>query len=87
MKNLTRMPFEYDDDSNKTKLKRIWGDSLNKLTPKQRQLIVEIFSNFNVDPSESASHLGFEMEALVQDVRLYGHASIQQRCGIMSTLR
>lgn len=86
MNNLTRMPFEYDDDTNKTKLKRIWGDSLNKLTPKQRQLIVNILSNLNVEPSESASHLGFEMSALVQEVRLYGHASIQQRCGIMRVL-
>ncbi len=86
MNNLTSMPFEYDDDSNKTKLKNIWGDRLNKLTPKQRQLIVEIFINFNVEPEESASHLGFEMSALVQEVRLYGHASIQQRCGMMRVL-
>lgn len=84
MKKLTSMPFEYDDDTNKTKLKELWGDSLNKLTPKQRQLVVEILSNLNV--LSSASHLSFEMSAFVQEVRLYGHASIQQRCGIMRVL-
>ncbi len=82
---LNTMPFEYDDN-HKKKLEKIWGDPLNKLTSKQRQLVVEILSNLNVDPSESASHLGFEIEALVQKVRLSGHASIQQRCGMLRVL-
>ena len=78
------MPFEYDDDTNKTKLKKIWGDDLTKLTPKQRQLVVSILSDLNV-PS-AASHLSFEMSALVQRVRLHGHASIQQRCAMIQVL-
>lgn len=45
------MPFESDDDTNRKKLKELWGDSLNKLTPKQRQLVVEILSKLNgVEP-------------------------------------
>lgn len=44
MKNSTSMPFEYDD-ANQKKLKEIWGDSLKKLTPKQRQLVVKILIN------------------------------------------
>jgi predicted NACHT family NTPase len=83
MNNLTTMTFE-NDDTNKTKIKQIWGNILTKLTPKQRQFVVEIISNLNV-PS-SASHLSFEMSALVQEVRLNGHASIQQRCGMTRVL-
>ncbi len=45
MKNLTSTPFEYDDDANQKKLKELWGDSLKKLTPKQKQLVVEILIN------------------------------------------
>ncbi len=49
MNNLTSMPFEYDDDdANQKKLETIWGNSLNKLTPKQRQLVVEILSSLNL---------------------------------------
>ncbi len=47
MNNLTSIPFEYDDDANQKKLKQIWGDNLIKLTPKQRQLVVEILSPLN----------------------------------------
>ena len=39
------MPFEHSNDTNKQILKEIWGNNLEKLTPKQRQLIVEIFTN------------------------------------------
>jgi len=78
------MPVESDDDTNKKQLKELWGDSLKRLTPKQRQLVVEILRNLNV-PS-SASHLSFEMSALVKEVRLNGHARIQQRCGMMRVL-
>ena len=54
MKNLTSMPFEYnDDDTNKEKLVRLWGNSLNKLTPKQRQLVVEILSNLKLAVQET----------------------------------
>lgn len=48
MKNLTSKSVEYDDDANQKKLKQLWGDSLKKLTPKQRQLVVEILSNLNL---------------------------------------
>ncbi len=35
-----------DNDSlNKERLVELWGNSLNHLTPKQRQLVVEILSN------------------------------------------
>lgn len=85
MKNLTSLPFKYDDDTNKKKLKEIWGGSLEKLTPKQRQLLVEILGDLNV-PSAATSHLDSEMVALVQRVRFYGHASIQQRCGMVRVL-
>jgi isochorismate hydrolase len=43
MENLTSMPFEYDDTNEKA-LRELWGNSLEKLTPKQRQLVVEILS-------------------------------------------
>lgn len=45
MKNLTSIPFEYDDNTNQKKLKELWGDSLRKLTPIQRQLVVSILTN------------------------------------------
>ena len=47
MKNLTSIPWKYDDDANRQKMVQLWGDSLNKLTPKQRHLVVEILSNLN----------------------------------------
>ena len=48
------MSFEYDDDAaNQKKLENIWGNSLNKLTPKQRQLVVEILSNLSLTGSEA----------------------------------
>ena len=48
------MPVE--DDELKKNLKEIWGDSLDKLTPKQRQLVEYILNNQNVE-LESASYL------------------------------
>lgn len=48
MKTLTSMPFKDNDDTNQEKLKELWGDSLKKLTPKQRQLVVEILSCLNL---------------------------------------
>lgn len=54
MKNLISMPFEFnDDDTNKEKLVKLWGNSLNKLTPKQRQLVVEILSNLKMAGQEA----------------------------------
>ena len=54
MNNLTSVSFEYDDDAaNKKKLENLWGNSLNKLTPKQRQLVVEILSNLSLTGSEA----------------------------------
>jgi hypothetical protein len=50
MNNLISTPFEYDDDANQKKLESIWGNSLKKLTPKQRQLVVEILSSLNLAP-------------------------------------
>lgn len=45
MKDLTSIPFKNNDDTNQKKLLYLWGNSLQKLTPKQRQLIGEIFIN------------------------------------------
>jgi hypothetical protein len=47
------MPCEYKDDTNQKNLVYLWGDSLNKLTPKQRQLVGEILSNLNLTPVEA----------------------------------
>ena len=47
MNNLTSIPFKNIDDTNQEKLKELWGDSLKKLTPKQRHLVVEILSCLN----------------------------------------
>ncbi len=53
MTKLTSMPCEYKDDTNQKNLVYLWGDSLNKLTPKQRQLVGEILSNLNLTPVEA----------------------------------
>ncbi len=53
MNNLTSMSFEYDDAANQKKLENLWGNSLSKLTPKQRQLVVEILSNLSLTGSEA----------------------------------
>lgn len=45
MENLTTMPSKYNDDTTKKVLVNLWGDSLEKLTPKQRQLVREILSD------------------------------------------
>lgn len=45
MESLITMPSVYNDDSNKKILENLWGNSLEKLTPKQRQLVTEILSN------------------------------------------
>lgn len=45
MKDLTSTPSKYKDDTNQKKLEYLWGDSCKRLTPKQRQLVVEILSN------------------------------------------
>lgn len=50
MNTLISMSFEYDDAANQKKLENMWGNSLNKLTPKQRQLVVEILSSLNLTP-------------------------------------
>ena len=47
MESLITMPSIYNDDINKKLLVKIWGNSLEKLTPKQRQLVTEILSNQN----------------------------------------
>ena len=45
MNNLTSKLGAYEDEFNQEKLLQLWGDSLPRLTPRQRQLIVEILSN------------------------------------------
>lgn len=45
MESLITMPSIYNDDINKKLLANLWGSSLEKLTPKQRQLVTEILSN------------------------------------------
>lgn len=45
MENLTTMPSKYNDNITKKVLVKLWGDSLEKLTPKQRQLVREILSD------------------------------------------
>ncbi len=44
MNNLTSNFDKNNDALNQEKLVQLWGDSLLRLTPKQRQLIVEILS-------------------------------------------
>jgi hypothetical protein len=53
MNNLSSTPFEDNDDANQKKLEKLWGNSLRKLTPKQRHLVVEILSNLNLTGSEA----------------------------------
>lgn len=48
MNYLISLSNEYNDQTNQEKLVKLWGDSLKKLTPKQRQLVVEILSNSNL---------------------------------------
>lgn len=50
---LTKLSSEYNDQTNQEKLQKLWGDSLTKLTPKQRQLVVEILSNSNLTHVEA----------------------------------
>ena len=45
MNNLTSKLGAYEDEFNQEKLLQLWGDRLPRLTPRQRQLIVEILSN------------------------------------------
>ena len=45
MNSLTSLSSEYNDKTNQEKLVKLWGNSLKSLTPKQRQLVVEILSN------------------------------------------
>lgn len=45
MNNLTSKLGKYEDELNQEKLVQLWGDSLLRLSPRQRQLIVEILSN------------------------------------------
>lgn len=33
------------DDAHQKAIEQLWGDSLKKLTPKQRQLVIEILKN------------------------------------------
>ena len=53
MTSLTSLSREYNDQTNQEKLIKLWGDSLKKLTPKQRQLVVEILSNSNLTHVEA----------------------------------
>ncbi|WP_178378161.1 hypothetical protein [Chroogloeocystis siderophila] len=34
-----------NDDAHQKAIEQLWGDSLRKLTPKQRQLVIEILKN------------------------------------------
>ena len=42
--NLIGTPITYNDDINKKRLEKLWGNSLEKLTPKQRHFVAEILS-------------------------------------------
>lgn len=53
MNSLTSLSSEYNDQTNQEKLVKLWGDSLKRLTPKQRQLVVEILSNSNLTHVEA----------------------------------
>lgn len=48
MNYLISLSSEHNDQTNKEKLVKLWGDSLARLTPKQRQLVVEILSSSNL---------------------------------------
>lgn len=45
MSNLASNFGKYEDDINQEKLVQLWDNSLLRLTPEQRQLVVEILSN------------------------------------------
>lgn len=53
MTYLTSLSSEYNDQTNQEKLVKLWGNSLKKLTPKQRQLVVEILSNSTLTQVEA----------------------------------
>lgn len=53
MTYLTSLSSEYNDQTNQEKLVKLWGDSLKRLTPKQRQLVVEILSSSNLTHVEA----------------------------------
>lgn len=44
MKDLASLPSKFSDDVNQQQLQKVLGSTLPKLTPKQRQLVVEILS-------------------------------------------
>lgn len=43
--SLVGTPITCDDDTNKKRLVKLWGSSLEKLTPKQRHFVAEILSH------------------------------------------
>jgi hypothetical protein len=53
MTYLTSLSSEYNDQTNQEKLVKLWGNSLKSLTPKQRQLVVEILSNSSLTQVEA----------------------------------
>lgn len=46
-----------NDDANQKELEKLWGDSLRKLTPKQRQLVVETLKNLKIREFEGANFI------------------------------
>ena len=48
MDYLASFSIEYNDQTNQEKLVKLWGNILKRLTPKQRQLVVEILSSSNL---------------------------------------
>jgi len=54
MKNLTNLAAQDNNDAiNQQKLIKFWGNSLSQLTPRQRELVVEILSNINLRGAEA----------------------------------
>jgi len=44
-----------NDDANQKDLEKLWGDSLRKLTPKQRQLVVDTLKNLKIREFDAAN--------------------------------
>ncbi|AFZ31590.1 hypothetical protein Glo7428_3103 [Gloeocapsa sp. PCC 7428] len=45
MNDSTNSSANNNDDAHQKAIEQLWGDSLRKLTPKQRQLVIEILKN------------------------------------------
>lgn len=72
MNTLTGASFK-DDDANKKILVKLWGNSLNKLTPKQRKLVVEILSNLELTGSEATVPISYEAPVTISRLQMPLH--------------